>query len=223
MVRRAGAPMFVRPGRDIVRGMDSSTTPTRRRGRTRGPVASSKITVPDGDSVKVVRAVTILRPAAELYAFWRQVENLAQIIKHPCSIVRVSDTESRWSASAPPGDRRIEWTSLVINDEPPRLIAWRSAEGAEIAHAGSVRFDPAPGDEGTEVTVAFEYNPPGGQLAALLAKFTDKEAGQQVAETLRRFKALMEAGEIPTIDGQPAGSPQNEDALGAADDQEARP
>ncbi|HLP06647.1 MAG TPA: SRPBCC family protein [Opitutaceae bacterium] len=203
--------------------MDSSITPTRRRGGARGPVASSKITVPDGDSVKVVRSCTIMRPAAELYAFWREVENLAQIIKHPCSIVRVSDTESRWSASVPPGDRRIEWTSLVINDEPPRLIAWRTAEGAEIAHAGSVRFEPAPGDEGTEVTVALEYNPPGGQLAALLAKITDKEAGQQVAETLRRFKALMEAGEIPTIEGQPAGNPQDEDAVAVDAEQEDRP
>ncbi|MFT3828595.1 MAG: SRPBCC family protein [Opitutaceae bacterium] len=203
--------------------MDSTTTPTRRRGATRGPVASSKITVPDGDSVKVIRACTILRPAAELYAFWREVENLVRIIKHPCSIVRVSATESRWSVSAPPGDRRIEWTSLVINDEPPRLIAWRSAEGAEIAHAGSVRFEPAPGDEGTEVTVALEYNPPGGQFAALLAKITDKEAGQQVAETLRRFKALMEAGEIPTIDGQPAGHPQDEAAVTADAATEDRP
>lgn len=203
--------------------MDSSITPTRRRGGARGPVTSSKITVPDGDSVKVVRACTIMRPAAELYAFWREVENLAQIIKYPCSIVRISDTESRWSASAPPGDRRIEWTSLVINDEPSRLIAWRTAEGAEIAHAGSVRFEPAPGDEGTEVTVALEYNPPGGQFAALVAKLTDKEAGQQVAETLRRFKALTEAGEIPTIEGQPAGNAQDDGAAAVDAEQEDRP
>jgi uncharacterized membrane protein len=71
-----------------------------------------------------------------------------------------------------------------------------------------VRFQPGPPEEGTEVIVDIEYTPPGGKFAALVAKLTGKEAGQQVMETLRRFKALMEAGEIPTIDGQPAGGPQ---------------
>ena len=149
-----------------------------------------------------------MKPASELYAFWRNLENLVQVIKHPATIVSVSDVESRWSVSAPPGDRRVEWSALVINDEPDRLIAWRSADGAEIPNAGSVRFEPAPGDQGTEVTVALEYDPPGGKIGALLAKLSGEEAGQQVAEMLRRFKALMEAGEIPTTEGQPAGRPQ---------------
>jgi uncharacterized membrane protein len=171
-------------------------------------VAPSKIAVPGNTGVKITRACTILKPAAELYAFWRNLENLILVIKHPATIERVSDIESRWSVSAPPGDRRVEWTSLIINDQPDRLLAWRSAEGAEIPNAGSVRFEPAPGDQGTEVTVTLEYDPPGGKLGALIAKLSGEEAGQQVADTLRRFKALMEAGEIPTTEGQPVGEPQ---------------
>jgi uncharacterized membrane protein len=149
-----------------------------------------------------------MKPASELYAFWRNLENLVLVIKHPTTITSVSDVESRWSVSAPPGDRRIEWNALIINDEIDRLIAWRSREGAEIPNAGSVRFETAPGDQGTEVTVSLEYDPPGGKLGALLAKLSGEEAGQQVAETLRRFKALMEAGEIPTTKGQSVGEPQ---------------
>lgn len=190
--------------------MNSSATAApsgTRRSRASVRTAKSKIVVAGDHGVKVVRACTILRPAAELYGFWRAVENLQTVIPHPCSIVRVSEVESRWSVSGP-GERRIEWTSLIINDEPDRLIAWRSADGAEVPNAGSVRFEAAPGDEGTEVTVALEYNPPGGAFAAFLAKFTNEEAGQQVAATLRRFKALMEAGEIPTIVGQSVGTPQ---------------
>lgn len=204
------APMGAGRGAAIIAPMNSPATaapPGARRSRATGRTAKSKIVVAGDHGVKVVRACTIVRPAAELYRFWRAVENLQTVIPHPCVIVPVSATESRWSVSAP-GDRRVEWTSLIINDEPDRLIAWRSAEGAEIPNAGSVRFETAPGDEGTEVTVALEYNPPGGALAAWLAKFTHEEAGQQVAATLRRFKALMEAGEIPTIEGQPVGSPQ---------------
>lgn len=167
----------------------------------------SKITVPGNRGVKVVRACTIRRPAAELYRFWRSLENLATIIKHPVAITRLSDTESHWSVSAP-GDRAVEWDAVIINDEPDQLIAWRSRDGAEIRNAGTVRFERAPGDEGTEVRVQLEYDPPGGRLAALIAKLTGEEPSQQVAEALRRFKALMEAGEIPTIEGQSVGEPQ---------------
>ena len=193
-------------------GMPSTTSspPFAERPRSRTPAkpARSRIVIPGNRGVKIVRACTIRKPAAELYRFWQNLENLVRVIKHPVSITQTSATESHWSVSAPPGDRRVEWDALIINDEPGRLIAWRSREGAEIANAGSVRFEPAPADQGTEVTVALEYDPPGGKLGALLAKLSGEEAGQQVAEALRRFKALMEAGEIPTIDGQSVGEPQ---------------
>lgn len=170
------------------------------------PARGSRISVPDNRGTKVVRAVTVRRPADELYAFWRRIENLARVIRHPVTITPLSDAESHWSVTAP-GDARVEWDSLIINDEPGRLIAWRSKEGADIPNAGSVRFEPAPGDEGTEVTVALEYDAPGGRLSGFFAKLTGKEPAQQIADTLRRFKALMEVGEIPTTEGQPAGQP----------------
>lgn len=169
--------------------------------------ALSKIVIPGDRGVKLVRAVTIRKPAEELYAFWRDVENLPQVVPAPVAITALSATESHWVVSAP-GDTTVEWDSLVINDHPGSLIAWRSREGASIPNAGSVRFEAAPGDEGTEVTVALEYDPPGGKLGAFFAKFSGKEGGQQVERTLKRFKALMEAGEIPTIEGQSVGGPQ---------------
>jgi uncharacterized membrane protein len=167
----------------------------------------AKIAVPGNRGIKVVRAVTIRKPAAELYAFWRDVTNLPKIIKHPVSITHTGDNESHWIVSAP-GNTTVEWDSLIINDEPNRLIAWRSREGSTVENAGSVRFEDAPGDEGTEVTVAMEYNPPGGRLGAMIAKLTRDAASSQIYDALRRFKALMEAGEIPTIEGQSVGGPQ---------------
>jgi uncharacterized membrane protein len=166
----------------------------------------AKIVVHDNRGTKVVRAVTIRKPAAELYAFWRDLANLTRIIHHPVTITVASPEESHWSVSAPGG--RVEWDALIVNDEPGRLIAWRSREGGDVDNAGSVRFEAAPGDEGTEVTVALQYDPPGGKLGALVAKFTRDSAASQVYDALRRFKALMEAGEIPTIEGQSAGGPQ---------------
>lgn len=153
-----------------------------------------------------MRAVTIRRPAAELYAFWRDVENLQRVIKDPVSIIALSADESHWKVTAPTGS--VEWDSLIINDEPGALIAWRSREGADVRNAGSVRFVAAPGDEGTEVTVALEYDPLGGALGKLVAKLTGDDPGLQVYIALKRLKALLESGEIPTTEGQPVGEPQ---------------
>ena len=155
--------------------------------------------------IKVVHAVTIRRPALELYQFWRDVPRLMEVIKHPATIVANSMVESHWSVSGP-GGRRLEWDSVIINDEPGRLIAWQSKSGGDVDNAGTVRFEDAPGDEGTEVKVVLEYNPPGGKVGAAIAMLTRDSGSQQVYDTLRRFKALIEAGEIPTTDGQPVGN-----------------
>lgn len=157
--------------------------------------------------ITVVRAVTIRRPAAELYSFWRDLENLMQVINHPVTITALSHTESHWSVSAP-AKQRVEWDAIIVEDEPNRKISWRSQPGGQVDNAGSVRFEPAPGDEGTEVIVFLEYDPPGGRLGAAIAKLTRDSASSQIYDALRRFKALMEAGEIPTTEGQPAGGPK---------------
>jgi uncharacterized membrane protein len=168
-----------------------------------------KIAVPGNRGVKVVRSCTVRKPAEELYQFWKSLENLEQVIRHPVSITRLSDTVSHWKVTAP-GNVLVEWDAEIINDHPNELIAWRSKEGADIPNAGTVRFEAAPGDEGTEVRVQLEYAVPGGKFAAWIAKLTGEEPEQQVGDTLRRFKALMEAGEIPSVEGQSAGGPQRE-------------
>lgn len=185
--------------------MDTTTQPSAPPPRHVEPDSPPPARHVSGSSVRVVSACTIRRPAAELYAFWRDLENLNGVVKHPVSITRTSTTESHWCVSAPPGDRMVEWDATIVADTRDELIAWQSRENSEIPNSGSIRFTPAPGDEGTEVLVELHYDPPGGQVAAWLAKLSGEEGAQQVAETLRRFKALMEAGEIPTTEGQPAG------------------
>lgn len=169
-------------------------------------LAESKIVVPGNRGIKVVKSVTVRRPATELYAFWRDLSNLTKVIKHPVQITTLSAIESHWAVSAP-GRNPVEWDAVIINDEPNRLIAWQSRENAEVPNAGSVRFEPAPGEGATEVTVKLEYDPPGGKLGAFIAKLTGDEAGQQVADALGRFKALFEAEEImPAVGGSPNAS-----------------
>ncbi|HEX2910587.1 MAG TPA: SRPBCC family protein [Chloroflexia bacterium] len=153
-------------------------------------------------SIKVRRAMTINKPAEELYNFWRNFENLPRIMEHLESVRTLDDKRSHWIAKAPAGTV-VEWDAEIINEKPNELIAWQSLSGASVANAGSVQFKPAPGDNGTEVLVEIDYEPPAGPIGAVVAKLFGEEPGQQVQEDLRHFKQMMEAGEIPTTKGQP--------------------
>lgn len=161
--------------------------------------------IPHGQGVKVEKAVTIDKPAEELYAFWRDFTNLPLFMEHLESVTVQDNTHSHWVAKAPFG-KTVEWDAEIINEIPGERIAWRSTENAQIPNAGSVSFKPAPAGRGTVVKVNLEYNPPAGILGAAVAKISGEEPNQQVADDLRHFKNLMEAGEIPTVAGQPQGS-----------------
>jgi uncharacterized membrane protein len=164
-----------------------------------------KVVVKGNRGVKFVKTCTVRRPAPELFRFWRRFKNLPDFMKHLISVTRTSDIESHWIAKAPAG-KTIEWDAVIINEHENELIAWRTREDASVPHAGSVRFAECDLDRGTEVTVAMEYNPPVGKAGKLFAKMSGEEPEQQVNEDLRRFKAIMEAGEAPTIEGQTRGT-----------------
>ncbi|MDQ3138604.1 MAG: SRPBCC family protein [Gemmatimonadota bacterium] len=148
-----------------------------------------------GHGVEVRRQITINRPAEEVYRFWRDFENLPQFMEHLESVQSLGDRRSHWKARAPAGTT-VEWDAEIIEDRPNERISWRSVDDAEVPNTGSVRFVPAPGDRGTEVHVELRYDPPGGTIAAAIAKLFGEEPGQQVRGDLRRLKQVMETGEV---------------------------
>jgi uncharacterized membrane protein len=153
--------------------------------------------------VHVEKSVTINRSSDELYMFWRNFQNLPGIMRHVESVSWIDELRSHWVAIGPAG-KRLEWDAEIYNEVPYELIAWRSLPGSDVVHAGSVHFEPNAG-RGTKVKVVLNYNVPGGKLTALFAKPFGAEPGQMIEQDLRRFKQLMETGEIPTTEGQPTG------------------
>jgi len=141
----------------------------------------------------VQQVVTIKKPPEELYRFWRDFTNLPRIMDHLESVTVEDGKRSHWRARAPAGNS-VEWDAEIINDEPNRVIAWRSLENASVANAGSVRFIPAADNRGTEVRVTLDYIPPAGRAGAIVAKLFGEEPSQQVKDDLRRFKSVMENG-----------------------------
>lgn len=145
--------------------------------------------------------ILINRPPEECYRFWHDFENLPRFMRSIESVRVESDRRSHWVAKAP-GGIRLEWDSEIIDDTPDRLISWRSVN-ADVPNAGSVHFDPAPGSRGTLVRVRMSHDMP--TLSGIAAKLIGKVPQRQVKEDLRRFKQIMETGEIPTTRGQPSG------------------
>ena len=153
----------------------------------RSPVAS----VHRGQGIKVEQSVIIDRPAAELYAYWRDFENLPRFMHHVESVTSMGTGRSHWAVKGPAGTQ-IEWDAEVHNEIEPELIAWRSLPGSEVNNAGSVHFRPIAGGTRTLVRVVLSYEPPAGRLGAAVARLFGEEPSRQVREDLRRFKEVME-------------------------------
>ena len=162
--------------------------------------------------VHIEKSITVNSTPKELFRFWRAYENLPRFMEDLESVIELDETRSHWVANGP-GGKKVEWDAEIYNEKENELIAWRSLPGADITNAGSVHFEDAPG-HGTYVKVVLNYNPPGGKAAALLAKLFRKEPGQLVENNLRRFKQLVETGELPTTEGQSSGRKPHSQAAG---------
>jgi uncharacterized membrane protein len=152
----------------------------------------------------VEETVSINRAPEDLYAFWSHLERLPTIMPQLASVETVGHRRSHWVANAP-ARWRTEWYADTINDIPNELIAWRTVEGSDVVSAGSVHFEPGTVGRGTVVRVKFQYDPPGGKAGTAFAWAFGDEPSQVIREGLRRFKQLMETGEIPTTERQPRG------------------
>ena len=161
--------------------------------------------------IKVTHAVTILKPAAELYQYWRDFTNLPRIMDHLNSVT-VDGGKSHWVAKAPLGSTAA-WDAEIINDVPNEVIAWRSLPGADVDNAGSVTFKAGPTGRGTEVRVSLSYAPPAGKPGAVIAKLLGEEPAKQLDDDLRHFKNIMETGERPTTEGQASGRGPDKDQV----------
>ena len=142
------------------------------------------------------RAVTISRPVAELYAYWRDFGNLATFMDNLVTVSPVDDKRWHWVVKAPSGGT-VEWDAVVTEERENELIAWTSEEGADVPNSGTVAFRDA-GTRGTVVTATIVYDPPAGVLGKVIAKMFQREPAIQARRDLRRFKQLMETGEIAT-------------------------
>lgn len=156
------------------------------------------------DSTAVSRSITIGKPAEELYEAWRDPEQFSQVMGHFADVSESGEDRFRWTVHGLRG-RDLTWETEVVEDEPDERLQWETPEDAMLPNEGSVRFEHAPGDQGTEVTLSVSFDPPGGLLGDAALKRLDVVPNALAGKALRRFKSLVECGEIPTLDRNPSG------------------
>lgn len=152
---------------------------------------------PHKGDVLVGRSVTIDRSREDLYRFWRDFKNLPLFMGNVQQVDIIDERHSHWVIAAPAG-KTVEWDSVIVDDQPGSLIAWASAEDAGVRNSGKVEFKDSTDNRGTVVTVTLIYDPPAGAVGKVIAKLFQKEPKIQARQDLRRFKQLMETGEVAT-------------------------
>lgn len=155
-------------------------------------------------ATEVTRSTTIGKPADELYEAWRDPGHLSQVMGHFAEVTSSGDDRLRWTVHGPRG-REVSWETFIVEDEPGELVRWETPPDAVVPNEGSIRFSPAPGDRGTKATLSVRFDPPGGAFGTAALRQLDLVPSTLAGEALRRFKSLLETGEIQTLEGNPSG------------------
>jgi uncharacterized membrane protein len=140
----------------------------------------------------------------DAYRFWHDFENLPRFMRHLASVKSTGDRRSHWVAYGPLG-ARVEWETEIVDERENEFIQWRSLPGSDLSVEGTVEFRPAAGKRGTELAVTIIYRPSAGAVGRSFTKLVGRDPYLMIRNDIRRFKALIETGEVPTTEGQSHG------------------
>jgi uncharacterized membrane protein len=166
----------------------------------KGSTARNRNAPPWRRSVRIQRSVSVRRPRAETYRFWRNLDNLPAFMTHLEEVLVLDSRRSRWIAKAPAG-MQLAWDAEITGETEGERIAWKSLAGSDVQNAGSVRFSDTPDGRGTEIHISLEYVPPAGELGAAVMKLLGEDPDRQIDEDLQRLKRLLESGRRDSEEG----------------------
>lgn len=161
-------------------------------------------------------SIAIMAPVGVVYEFCRDLRNFPLFTPQLESVEVRSDTLSHWTWKALRDQVRVEWDAEIVHDVPNSVMAWRTVADSEVKHAGTVWFRELPAERGTMVTVRLEYEPPGGRMMNAIEALFFETPKQNLSADLKRLRSLLEAGEIPTIEGQSSGRAGDQDEINPA-------
>lgn len=146
--------------------------------------------------IEIESAITIDKPAAELYRAWCNPDMLSRVMGDFADVRSIGERRWHWNAHGP-ADKGLEWDSEITGEHEAESLHWRSVGDAAIANDGEVRFHEAPQGLGTEVHLAMRFDPPGGALGRAAIKMLGPTPQRLASRALLRFKNLVETGGVP--------------------------
>jgi uncharacterized membrane protein len=152
---------------------------------------------------EVERSITIGADPEEVYRVLREPQTLRRVMA-PIAEIRPSGTNrAHWRVRGPLNSA-LEWETTIVEAKDGELLRWVSMPGARVPQAGLIILRRAPRDLGTELTIRLRFGGPGGVAGALGAKLLALAPMKVVGRAARNLKALVEAGEIPTLKHNPS-------------------
>lgn len=188
----AGAFLLQRKGRDQDDKISTDAPSWTLRDRPRGEKGTL-----------IGRSVTINRPREEIYRRWRDFTAFPQFMENVERVEMLDGKRSRWTIKGPAGND-VELVTEITHDVPGERIAWKSTADSEIETAGEVLIRNVSPGRGAVVQLIQTYKAPGGAIGKMFAKVMQREPEIQARRDLRRFKQLLETGEI-TTNASPSG------------------
>lgn len=156
--------------------------------------------------------VTIFKKPEEVYAFFREFKNLSLFMADVKEVRGLTQKISHWIVDTGT-ESTLEWDTEITSEIPGKLIEWQSTPESSVQQKGRVRFEKAPGNYGTVVELSVDYDLPGGKVSELAVKLVGQNPEAHIQKNLRRLKAYIETGEVPTVEGQPSGREEDSEDL----------
>lgn len=154
----------------------------------------------DPSAVNITETFIVDRPRAEVYSFWRRLENLPRFMKHLASVDEYDHKNSHWRANLPGEILKLNWNAEITHEDENNYIGWQSVEGSMVENAGKVTFHDAVNGTGTELTVDISYFPPAGSLGQGIARLLNGVFEKAVREDVTNFKHYIEGEEYKTYE-----------------------
>lgn len=151
----------------------------------------------------VQRTLSIDVPPADLLRAWCDPDVQRRVLADRATLVAGDGRCMEWSVRAP-GDRHLKVELRQVEWTEGRRVRYLGQGEHRLRIETDLAVQPAPADFGTEARLRVGYSLPGGAIAETLVEWLGSAPELLVSTVLRRFKALLEAGEIPTLDRNPS-------------------
>ncbi|NLG50882.1 MAG: DUF2892 domain-containing protein [Chloroflexi bacterium] len=203
--RRINLPSLIASGLLLYRGFTGHSFLNSLLGRRPGFMRMGRRPTGRRIGLELEEEIVVRRPVEEVYAFWRNLENLPRVMRHLESVTSLGNGRHHWVATLPGRTPiTLEWDTAILNERPNELITWRSFTGSEVDQTGSIHFRQLPENQGTEVRLVLEYVPMEGLTAGVSENLFGEAMRKEIRDDMERIKRAFERGEPLFAERRPA-------------------